>query len=105
MSLDPDTEHKIMQCVDEALETLGKRGKQALTRNLERNIGLKKKEIPQKPELFHEGLNLILGKRGADVLETAIVQKLLTSSGIDPKSKMTLTEVIDIIKAAQEKSC
>jgi hypothetical protein len=105
MSLDPDTEHKIMQCVDEALETLGKRGKEALTRHLERNIGLKKKEIPQKPELFHEGLNLILGKRGADILETAIVQKLLTSSGIDPKSKITLTEVIGIIKAAQEKSC
>lgn len=105
MSLAPDTERKISQCVNKVLETLGKSGKQALTHYLKTNIGLKKEEIPQKPELFSKGLNLIFGEQGADVLETAIVQKLQTSFGLVPKSKLTLAEAIGVIKAAQEKSC
>lgn len=105
MSLDADTERKILQCVDEVLETLGKKGRQALAQYLERSIGLKREEIPQKPELFHKGLCLILGEHGADVLETAIVQKLLTTLGLDRKPKLTLADVMCIIKAAQEKSC
>jgi hypothetical protein len=104
MSLDPDTQRKISQCIDDVLETLGKSGKQALNHYLEKNIGLKTKEIPQKPELFRKGLNLILGEQGADALETAIVQRLMTSLRLDPKSKITLTEAINIIKAAQEKA-
>ena len=105
MSLDTDTEHKIQQCINEVLETLGKSGKQAFTHYLEKDIGLKKEEIPQKPELFSKGLNLIFGEQGADLLETAIVQKLLTTLGLDRKPKLTLADVMCIIKAAQEKSC
>jgi hypothetical protein len=104
MSLDTDTEHKIQQCINEVLETLGKSGKQAFTHYLEKDIGLKKEEIPQKPELFSKGLNLIFGEQGADLLEIAIVQKLLTSLGLDPKSKLTLGEAISTIKKAQKKS-
>jgi len=104
MSLDADTERKILQCVDEVLETLGKKGRQVLTHYLERSIGLKREEIPQKPELFRKGLCLILGEHGADALETAIVQKLLTTLGLDRKPKLTLADVMCIIKAAQGKS-
>lgn len=103
MSLNPDTEHKIQQCINEVLETLGKSGKQAFTSYLEKDIGLKKEEIPQKPKLFSKGLNLIFGEQGADLLETAIVQKLLTSLGLDPKSKLTLEEAISTVKKAQKK--
>jgi hypothetical protein len=71
MSLGLDTERKISHCVSEVLETLGKSGKQALTHYLDTNMGLKKEEIPQKPELFSKGLNLIFGEQGADVLERA----------------------------------
>ena len=104
MSLDPDTQRKISQCIDDVLETLGKSGKQALTHHLEKNIGLKTEDIPRKPDLFCKGLNLIFGEQGADLLETAIVQKLLTSLGLDPKSKLTLEEAISTIKKAQKKS-
>lgn len=105
MSLPPETERKILQCVDEVLDTLGKSGAQAFTSFLERSLGLKKEEIPQKPELFSKGLNLVFGDQGGDVLETALVQKLLTSLGIDPKSKLTLAGAMVIIKAGREKSC
>ena len=105
MSLGPDTERKIMQCVDEALETLGKSGKQALTHYFDTNKGLKKEEIPRKPKLFSKRLGLIFGEQGADLLETAIVQKLQTSFGLAPKSKLTFAEAISIIKAGQKRSC
>ena len=105
MSLGLDTEREISQCVSEVLERLGKSGKQALTHYLDTNMGLKKEEIPQKPELFSNVLNLIFGKQGADVLETAIVQKLQTSFGLAPKSKLTFAEAIGIIKAGQKKPC
>ncbi len=104
MSLDLDTERKISQCINDTLETLGKDGKRALRRYLEEDIGLKIQEIPQKPDLFCKGLNQVFGEQGADALETAIVQRLLASLRLDPKSKLTLTEAISIIKAAQEKS-
>ena len=104
MSLDPDAQRKILQCVNDALETLGKSGKQALSHYLEKDVDLKIEEIPQKPDLFRKGLNLIFGEQGADALETAIVQRLMASLGLDPKPKLTLAEAINIIKAAQEKS-
>ena len=104
MSLDPEIERKILQCVDEVLEALGKSEAQTLVSYLARNLGLKKKEIPRKPEQFSKGLNMIFGEQAANVLETAIVQELLTSLGIDPRTKPTLAEAIVIVKAEREKS-
>jgi len=104
MSLNCSAERKISQCIDEVMETLGKSGKQALIRYIEIDIGLKIEDIPHKPELFRKGLNLIFGEKAADLLETEIVQKLQTSLGLDPKSKLTLAETIEIIKG-QESPC
>ena len=104
MSLDPETERRILQCVDEVLEALGKSEAQIFISYLARSLGLKKKEIPRKPEQFSKGLKLVFGEKAASVLETAIVQKLLASLGIDRKTKLTLARVIVIIKAEREKS-
>jgi hypothetical protein len=104
MSLDPETERRILQCVDEVLETLGKSEAQIFISYLARSLGLKKKEIPRKPEQFSKGLKLVFGEKAASVLETAIVRKLLASLGIDRKTKLTLARVIVIVKAEREKS-
>lgn len=103
MSLDPETERRILQCVDKVLGTLGKSEAQIFS-YLARDLGLKKKEIPRKPEQFSKGLKLVFGEQAANVLETAIVQKLLTSLGIDLRTKLTLAEAIVIVKAEREKS-
>jgi len=104
MSLDPEIERRILQCVDEVLEALGKSEAQIFISYLARSLGLKKKEIPRKPEQFSKGLKLVFGEKAASVLETAIVQKLLASLGIDRKTKLTLARVIVIVKAEREKS-
>jgi hypothetical protein len=105
MSFNPDVEQKILKCVDEVLEALGESGRQAVHYYLERNTGLRREEIPQKPELFCKGLSLIFGEQGANVVGSWIVQKLTVSFGLEKKSNLTLAEVIDMIKATRKKSC
>ncbi|MGB8780413.1 MAG: hypothetical protein WCD81_07165 [Candidatus Bathyarchaeia archaeon] len=103
MSADPDVEQRILQCVDEALGTLGKSGRKALLLHLEKSAGIKRKEISTKPELFCNELNLILGRQGAVLISKLIVKKLLTGFGLRQKSDLTVTETIKLIKATQEK--
>jgi hypothetical protein len=103
MSADPDVEQGILQCIDEALGTLGKSGRKALLLHLERSAGIKKKEISMNPELFSNELNLILGRQGAVLVSKMIVKKLRKSFGLQQKSNLTLAEAIKVIRAAQEK--
>jgi hypothetical protein len=107
MSIDPEIERRVLQCVDEVLGTLGEHGAGTFISSLERNFDLKKTEIARKPEVFSKGLYLIFGEEAADALETAIAQKLLTSLGIDPRTTPTLAGAIVIAKEANErkKSC
>jgi len=103
MSADTDVEQKILQCVDEALGTLGKSGRKALFLHLEKSAGIQRKEISTKPELFCNELNLILGRQGAVPIKKLIVKKLLTDFGLQQKSNLTLTEAIKLIKTTQER--
>lgn len=105
MPFDHGVEQKILHCVDEVLETLGESGRQAVHYYLETDTGLRREEIPEKPELFCKGLKLIFGEQGADIVGNWIVQKLLTSFELEQKSNLTLTEAIDMIKAVRKKSC
>jgi len=104
MSLDPETERRVLQCVDEVLEALGKSEARIFVSYLARDLRLRRKDIPRKPEQFSKGLKLVFGEKAAGVLEMAIVQKLLASLGIDRKTKLTLARVIVIVKAEREKS-
>ena len=103
MSADPDVEQRILQCIDEALGTLGKGGRKALLLHLEKRTGIKRKEISTNPEMFSEELNLILGRQGAVLVSKLIVKKLQTGFGLEQKSNLTLAEAIKMIKATQQK--
>jgi hypothetical protein len=103
MSADPDVEQKILQCIDEALGTLGSSGRKAVLLHLEKSAGIKRKEISKKPELFCNELKLILGRQGAVPIHKLIVKKLLTGFGMRQKSDLTLAETIKLIKATREK--
>ena len=104
MSLDPEIERRILQCVNEVLRTLGKSEAQIFFSYLARDLRLRKVDIPRKPEQFSKGLKLVFGEKAANVLENAIVQKLLASHGINRETKLPLARVIVIVKAEREKS-
>jgi len=104
MSPDLDVEQKISQYIDEALWTLGNSGRKAVLLHLEKKTGMKRKEIPRKPELFCNELNLVLGKQGGFLVRKLIVGKILTGFGLQQKSNLTLAKAIQMIKTAQKKS-
>jgi hypothetical protein len=103
MSSDPDVEQRILQYVDEALGTLGKGGRKALLIHLEKSAGIKRKEIPTNPEMFSNELNLILGRRGAVLVNKLIVKKLQTGFELQKKSNLTFAEAIRMIKESRDK--
>lgn len=98
-----DVEQRILQCIDDGLQTLGEGGKQAIYYYLEKNLGLKKEEIPKKPEVFCNGLNSIFGKEGTNLIDRWIVEKLKRNFALKAQSKISLAEAIAKIKASQSK--
>jgi hypothetical protein len=102
MTTDSNIEQEILQCIDDGLQILGDSCKEAINYYLERN-GLKKEEIPKKPETLRKGLSLIFGEEGADVVEKWIVQKLTMKFELKQESKLTLAEAITMIRTTQNK--
>jgi len=98
-----DLDQRILKCIDDGLQTLGEGGKQAIYYYLEKNLGLKKEEIPKKPEVFCNGLNSIFGKEGTNLIGRWIVEKLKRNFTLNEQSKVNLAEAIAEIKASQKK--
>lgn len=105
MTAESKLEKRIMQCVDDGLEVLGDSGKNAVYYYLEKNFGVKRKEIPKKPELFRKGLIFIFGEEGTDLIEKWIVEKLRTSFDLKQQSKTTFAEAVAMIKAQAKQLC
>lgn len=99
MTTESKVKQKILQCIDDALQALGDGGRKAIYYYLEKNLGLKREEIPRKPEIFWKGLNSIFGEEGARIIEKWILQKLGISFELKVGSKLTFFEAIAIIKA------
>jgi hypothetical protein len=76
----------LLEAIDEGLLTLGKSGKEAIYFHLQNLCALKKEDIPDKPEIFVEGLQKIFGL-GAEVIEKAIVKNLYLKLGLAFKEK------------------
>jgi len=105
MSLDPSVEQKILFCIDEALETLGKDGKQTLKNYFQRHVHLERTKIVEEPELFSKRLGWVLGEQSAKALEAWIVRKLVSSFELKGKPGLTLAQAIKTIKVARRESC
>jgi len=104
MTVESNVERKILQCIDDGLQTLGDEGKKAIYYHLKKNFGLRKGEIPKKPEIFRKGLNSIFGEEGTYIIERWILEKLKMGFDLKQRSKITFTEAITTIKAGQEKN-
>lgn len=96
-------EHKILQCVDDGLQTLGDSSKKAIYYYLKKNFRLKREEIPIKPEIFCRGLTTMFGEEGTHIIERWIIEKLRTSFDLKQRSKITLAEAIAMTKASEKK--
>jgi hypothetical protein len=105
MTAESKLEKRIMQCVDDGLEVLGDSGKKAIYYYLEKNSGLKRKEIPKKPEIFRKELSFMFGEEGTDIIEKWIVEKLRMSFKLKQQFKITFSEAVAMIKAQAKQLC
>ncbi len=76
---------RVLRCVDNALHCLGETVKRIVYWYLENEHGLKKEEIPDKPEEFIMGLEKIYGS-GARVIERLIVSEMVDEFGVESGS-------------------
>ncbi|MEM2103791.1 MAG: hypothetical protein QW717_02720 [Candidatus Bathyarchaeia archaeon] len=73
----------LLEAIDEALQsTLGESGKTVVYYHFQKNSGVEREDIPEKPEVFIEFLNRLFGF-GAKIIEEAIVKSLCSKLGIE----------------------
>jgi len=102
MTKKSNVDQKILQCIEDGLEIVGNSGKTAIYHYLETNVGLKKDDIPEKPELFSKGLTMIFGEEGTAMIEKNLVKKLTTHFDLRNQPKITLTDAVAMIKERQK---
>jgi hypothetical protein len=93
-----NVDEKILQCIEDALEILGNSGKATICYYLKKKVGLKKEDIPKKPELFSKGLIMIFGEEATAVIEKNLVKKLAACFNLKNQPKITLTGILTMIK-------
>ncbi len=95
------TTRKILRCIDEGLEILGSSGKKAVYYHLENKMGIRKREICEKPEVFLDGLQLIFGKEGMELIERSLVQKLARAFNLKTRSRIGFVEALELINSTK----
>jgi len=96
----PSLDQKIVECMDAGLQAFGENTKHIVYYCLERDFGLKKNEIPERPETFSRAITSIFGE-GAGIIGELIVKKMTLSFKLK-QSKLTFTEAVVALKAKQQ---
>lgn len=100
--MNPEDFKKVfIEAVDNGLLALGESPRNAIYFHLERNLKLKKEEIPEKVEKFLEGLENIFGP-GSRIVEKVIVKDLYTRLGLEFEEKKNF-EFQDYVRQALKK--
>jgi hypothetical protein len=72
---------KLIQAVDETLEMFGRKAKSQVYDYLEKNFGLRRDDILDKPETFSKGLRSLFGSASRHI-ELNIVERVHSKLGI-----------------------
>ena len=75
----------VLKCVDRGLRRLGETVKRIVYCYLENERGVKREEIPDKPQEFILGLEKIYGS-GAKIIERFIVSEIVDEFGVEASS-------------------
>lgn len=92
----------LLEAVDEGLTVFGESARHVIRYYLEKNHGLRREDIPKKPETFDTALKTIFGF-GASVIERHILEKLYAKLQLTYEEKEGWA-FIDYIKEAKEKT-
>jgi len=92
-------EYLLIRAVDEGLGCLGDSVKCSVYFHLENSFGLRKEEIPEKPENFSRNLAALF-KDGSNYIEKLILKKLYENAGLEfeYREDYSFTDYINEIK-------
>lgn len=96
----------LLESVDEGLNVLGESVKHTVYYYVHNNSGLKREEIPLRPEDFSRALRNIFGSVGASFIEDQILKRLYMKIGMEYVREKNLTfkeHIKDVMKVYQEK--
>jgi len=96
----------LLTALDESMENIfGKSATRAVYYFLEENYSLKLEDIPEKPQIFAKAIEEIFGDTGANVIETLLVNDLLSQLGIKNQGKemSKLVNCLSILKTTYVK--
>lgn len=83
--------HKaILESIDQALASFAAGIPQSTYYYLERETGLKREEVPLKPDVFVQGLRLVYGE-GAETIERRIISTILEKFRLNPEKAGSLS--------------
>jgi len=92
----------LLRAVDEGSLVIGESARDALLYHIERSFGIKREEIPDRLEAFHEALERLLSE-GATVVERLIVKNLSGRLGLHFEEHENWTLVDYVNHAAKAK--
>ena len=95
----------LLEAVDYGLMVLGEKVRQAIYESLENRYELKRREIPERLDVFHQGLERMFGP-SLKIVERLIAKNLYQKLGLNftPRPDWTLIEYVNIARNAS-KSC
>lgn len=94
----------LVKAVDESLNFLGESAKFSIYFHLKVSFGLKREEIPKKPEVFAEKLEELF-RDGSKYIKRIILKRLFESVGLELKCKKgySFTDYINEVREFLEK--
>lgn len=88
---------RVLRCVDKGLSRLGGTVKHVIYRYIENEYGLKREEIPERPEEFLKGLEKMYGP-GARVIELNILKEFGEEFGVSCESLVEAVKSVEKLK-------
>lgn len=101
----PEFENLLLEAVDQGLSVLGESSKLSIYFHLEKSYGIKRQDIPQKPEAFVSAVEKIFGP-GAKFVETLVSKGLCEKAGLNTEdsgvTSLSLVEAAALVKKKME---
>jgi ribosomal protein L19E len=98
-----DFNEKVSKSIDRAIDSLGESVGKVLYRQLERDFGVGKDNVPTNPDALLQVLEKIFGTNGRDFLVKLVKDELIKEFDLPKTSKERERELAEILKEARRK--
>jgi hypothetical protein len=89
---------KIAECVSTALKKLGGNIDETIFYYLNKDFGLERLEIAEKPEVFERAILSIFGEQGSKVIMKLVLEELRKTFALKKVINLTFREAVDLAK-------